>query len=414
MYAGLWNVSLFEAIKQRKNVKKSLKTIKQIEINQPELHISLVAEQLKISYEQMPCLVVTTSLYQSQEYIIVPFNQQDLSAKLIKLGEIATAYAKTNASSKEFGDTYLLEIVRQELSKTYTDTIVSYVLDPYIDSLIEMLDVSAFTDVSECKIRLERYQEIIQHLRGSLASLADSNLLESDFAQQRMQRLDRYCDVVCRLLAQYAELMSLPSTQNPVLDVDTQLLEADSALFLSTFQRVWSAYQLVYASSSTQLDYSTFTISLTKMIENEINLSIIQVVRQLLGIDFPAWYNRHQQGKHAKVMSGRLEIDFNRFVHQQLVLPGIGQSFNVAKYSSLNESLKQKISTYAQPEISTQDVDALYAQLLAQWELLIPKRNQSAHGTVVDEAAFNEVVQIVTQFREIFRLLACIKQKMRY
>ena len=69
---------------------------------------------------------------------------------------------------------------------------------------------------------------------------------------------------------------------------------------------------------------------------------------------------------------------------------------------------------YAQPEFTSRDIEVLYAQLLEQWELLIPKRNQSAHGAVVDESAFNDVIQIVTQFRDIFRLLACIKQKMRH
>jgi hypothetical protein len=362
----------------------------------------------------MPCLVVTTSLHRSQEYIVVPFSQHDLSAKLIKIGEIATAYAAKPSLSLNLNDAHLLEIVRQELSISYSDTIVSYILDPFIDSLIDILDISAFTDTSETKSRLERYQELIQHLRGSLASLADVDLLESDYAQQQMKRLDRYCDVVCRLLAQYADLLTLPSSSNAIIDVDTQLLETESALFLSTFQRVWSAYQSLYAESSTQLDYSTFTISLTKMIENEINLSIIQVVRQLLGIDFPTWYNTYQEGKKAKIISGKLEIDFNRFVHKQLVLPGIGQSYTVAKYSSLKDSLKHKVSMYAQPEFTSRDIEVLYAQLLEQWELLIPKRNQSAHGAVVDESAFNDVIQIVTQFRDIFRLLACIKQKMRH
>jgi hypothetical protein len=427
-YADMLNIPLFDAKKQRIHVNKSSKKIKQEEIRQSELHISLVSQQLQISYAQMPCLVVTTSLHSSQEYIVVPFSQHDLSAKLIKLGEIATAYAAKQSSSLNLNDThllkndtnllkndtYLLEIVRQELSKSYSDTIVSYILDPFIDSLIDMLDISAFTDTSETKSRLERYQELIQHLRGSLASLADVDLLESDYAQQRMKRLDRYCDVVCRLLAQYADLLTLPSSSNAMIDVDTQLLETESALFLSTFQRVWSAYQSLYAESSTQLDYSTFTISLTKMIENEINLSIIQVVRQLLGIDFPTWYNTYQEGKKAKIISGKLEIDFNRFVHKQLVLPGIGQSYTVAKYSSLKDLLKHKVSMYAQPEFTSRDIDVLYAQLLEQWELLIPKRNQSAHGAVVDESAFNDVIQIVTQFRDIFRLLACIKQKMRH
>ena len=89
-----------------------------------------------------------------------------------------------------------------------------------------------------------------------------------------------------------------------------QYMDEYSTKLLETYSLLSS---IISKREGEDLDYSGLTIYLVKIVENELHLSVGQMLRWAMGIDMPAYYNKYCRRKHrVMVPSGRQKVDLNQ------------------------------------------------------------------------------------------------------
>jgi len=72
-----------------------------------------------------------------------------------------------------------------------------------------------------------------------------------------------------------------------------ELLDSQSGKYYKSFARLYSFFR--QNQTIDDMDYSAFTLYLAKIIENELNLSILQKIRSICNISMPQYYNLYCQ-----------------------------------------------------------------------------------------------------------------------
>jgi len=120
-------------------------------------------------------------------------------------------------------------------------------------------------------------------------------------------------------------------------------------------------------------DYSSVIIGYTKFFENEINVTLVQKIREHLGIDMPDYYLRHYPRHGYFIVRGEknLNVDFNRGNRRtgKYIPPGLGQSLlsfktimydlnldiNEEQFVELGLQLNNIRNRVAHPEITSKE-----------------------------------------------------------
>jgi hypothetical protein len=114
--------------------------------------------------------------------------------------------------------------------------------------------------------------------------------------------------------------------------------------------------------------------------ENEINYSVVQWMRQRLGIEMPEYYYRHRSGKAALIeISADFRIDLNELRDGKLLLPSMGNARHAFKH------LTELHPDPLQGEIGPQ-------RFIAEWDSIRRERNTAAHPGIVHPEQVNVIV----------------------
>ena len=158
----------------------------------------------------------------------------------------------------------------------------------------------------------------------------------------------------------------------PHFIVNTNDLEPNSKVYLQTGNLLYQYYEQ-NKSSFSKLDYSPMILFIGKLFELEINLSIVQWIREnQFEIPMPDYFNEWCSDIATDALyklSYKREIDFNENRYEKWIAPSSGDS--EAVFRDLVQNKKKIIVKFSY-------ADEL--KLLENWEKLRLLRNAAAHG----------------------------------
>jgi hypothetical protein len=271
------------------------------------------------------------------------------------------------------------------------------------------MDISEYQDAANVRERLDRYLISINQLREKIEFYAKSDQFIQYNIFSRLERIDGYCTYLWKLLAANAQFAheftpELPNEQTePELLLPIDGLEEESSVFLRTQHQIMKIYERLHDDGE-PIDYSPLMISLTKIIELEINLSVVHILRALKGVDLPAFFNAYQPNVAAVYQSGNRTIDFNRpdYYRKRLILPGMGESLRVTEgYVTIHHDISKSIWNHE------------FAKLLDYWRKLYPMRNIVAHTERVGQDNYNSLVELLQSIQTLMPYLVTVKAHLR-
>ena len=150
-------------------------------------------------------------------------------------------------------------------------------------------------------------------------------------------------------------------------------------------------------------DYSSQAILLLNIVEREINQSIVQWQRMMLGIDVRKYFAAYQQGRHARYHGEKLDniIDFNKYCNdaerKNWQAPSMGRS-------------RAAIETYCDRHhvIPFPEADELF---FSRWAQMVSRRNRIIHLQTTRTFTLNEFYELKTFFENfMFSYLPALSQ----
>lgn len=167
------------------------------------------------------------------------------------------------------------------------------------------------------------------------------------------------------------------------VEIDNRIDE-ESKIILHTFNKelsnVYAAHMsrpvpMLSLSKPTQtVEFSSLIHSLAKIMEIELNNSIVQYIRLLKGIEMPQYYNRIKPDFRAFVqIPGMDACDVNGSRNGEL------KSQTIGSIKLLIESCEEELDPLFDGQIS---------EFLPLWKNIHKKRNDSSHTSIISEEEF--------------------------
>jgi hypothetical protein len=336
--------------------------------------------------------------------------------KLIKLGEIASGLRRLPTRLVSDVD-YIAGMISKELTTSFEEQVIRSEIDDISTNLLEIMDISEYNDESNVRERSDRYLAAINKIREKIAFLAESNQFIQYNVFSHLARIDGYCTYLWKLLATSAQFdlhdASESTAQELLLPLDG--LEEESSVFLRTQHQIMQLYEQLHDDDEL-IDYSPLMISLTKIIELEINMSVVHVLRILKGVEVPKYFNAYQPNVEATYQTKYRTIDFNRpdRTRTQLILPGMGESYAVTT-GDINIRVRDTMYEMIRHHhgMSKPKWDREFKKIIEYWSKLYPMRNVVAHAQRVDRTDYDSLVELMIAIRDVMPYLITIKSCLR-
>ena len=361
----------------------------------PSITAFSLANALKISADDIPCIVVTEQ-FDLNKFVWFKTSAYHLKEQLIQLGYLAERTRPISHVRKDWeklGLDLCAGFGAQELRSSLAVTLTS---------VLDFVMAGTAADPGSRRRALVRARETIAQLYARL------NEIKKHHEDIDNEELDRLCASIVSFLAQLSDRASFDLED--FVAVRRELLEVDLFQILRTAQGVLQALEThqahgLFPDESEKLDYTPGVICLAKVFEKEANLSVVHWARQRVGITLPEFFNRHQPGVRAVVVSdfpGGRKIDLNLKRQGKWLPPGIGQS----------ELACMELSKEMLPDgLDTKD----WTLLLQLWASIRHYRNRAAHTELMDRASFlivRDALQTLSK-NQIFDRLSLMKTQYR-
>ena len=159
-----------------------------------------------------------------------------------------------------------------------------------------------------------------------------------------------------------------------------QCLEPDSKFFYKSYQNIINVEGVE--------EFSPFCSYLHNILEIEINATVLQLMREAVGIKMPEWYDKFCPVKNVYVQTEYEKINLNKYrdrTQRKFVSPGFGKVYYALlvllnKKSALNKTLQE----YFHNELEV---------FINCWYKLFNQRNNLAHTMVIDRDEYNMTVE---------------------
>jgi len=192
------------------------------------------------------------------------------------------------------------------------------------------------------------------------------------------------------------------------------LLDGDSKRFWDTYSRLFS---FIGERSRENLDYSAFILYLGKIVENELNLSVCQMLRQAMGIAMPDFYNRYcYRTDKVYIPTERQDVPLNKYIYKheedrkQLESVALGNLLHAYKTAVGIEQSYLPNWQVPNPE----SLEKVPEELLPIWDGIARLRNDAAHSRSVNAELFNIIFEYFNRFLGLYIIeLNQIKEKLR-
>ena len=361
--------------------------------------VFVLCKDLGIPESALPCIVVTNDFIDGN---IVWFstNKRALGDDLSELNEAA-----------EFeSDDLLISAVRSNpklkivstLEKSFAQ-ILSEAFSLNASSTDIDADIHGAENVAKDKIRslLQEVKEI------KLQVQTPNNTLNQNIDIEENDILVVYEDMMTKILSQILSKyeMSRPSFE---LNFYKQFLEPKSFEFLLSGYKVLRLFE-----TETDFDFSSAVMPMAKVLENEINHSIVQWLRKKLAIRFPDYFCRYEVGKNAFVRYRGKTTNLNevdRETQSWKPLP-----IGISKYALEGYLTQNNLNAIPSNNKYYYFDSSQLADFNAIWEDIRLIRNKAGHSenlSIQDGLAINNKLKELLDKRYFFKL-SLIKNNLR-
>ena len=338
-----------------------------------------IAQALDIDFDDLPAIILTKD-FRFKEFQVIRTNPESIEEQMTEIG-----YFSSNISG-----TFSLEDVSfQELVKSINKEGDSYFLSgdrPLAKVLSDFLSFKVLKTGRNQQIRIAKRQvsDVIQYFK------------RRKLFGEGLERLNLF------MLGCLANLSERRRSQSK-LSIDPRC-EEESRVILKTFNKVYSLFEPFdqdvqsYVSASGQwkgkaaesryvedLDYSILVMSLSKILEIELNVSLVQWFRSTLGIEMPAYFKKYKRSRETYTLlpsevlvNDPWPIDFNKRKRGNWNAPGMGETKLITKTFMMERDLPKEISSYE--------------HLLMYWDPIHKQRNRAAHTETVSREDFKTVL----------------------
>lgn len=359
-----------------------------------------LATALGISSEHLPCIVVTHS-FTGRDFVGFQTDETLIEAQLTELGYIAQRHIPATPLPEA------LELFLRHHSRNLFSTQIKQDVSALTQSLAKTLsDVLSFTVVvdkatnSSQVMQDKAFRQAKRSINELYHQLVRIKHSATDDAATQLEQLSLHILSVFALLNQ-----NQSASLERFIPIDPMHLESDSYQILRTAYKV---YELLLSDQERRVeeileqtnDYSPGVIALAKVFEKEINLSLVQWLRQYRGVRLPDYFARYQSGKTVKVD----DVNLNNHRAGLWLPPELGKSKFAFRTVAFTENRLP-------PAWNLQNAH----QLLDHWDTIHKKRNDAAHDRVLMpndlETVKNSFTQLATQgyFRKFYELKVTLR-----
>ena len=195
--------------------------------------------------------------------------------------------------------------------------------EPLLDLLIDFVSISStLVDNHAAKAQLLHADKVIEKLRKKLKVYSGTDIGD------RVFHLFEAIEIVVSLVSNSKEPLALPFLQNINHDIlidnnghrqdkDYYIRQLKNGEKLDNYsKKLYKSYYLisqVVNGREEDIDYSGLTIYLGKIVENELHLSIGQMLRWSMGIEMPKYFNKYCRWKrNVLVPAGNQVVNLNK------------------------------------------------------------------------------------------------------
>ena len=347
----------------------------------------------RLDLKQFPVILLTDNLNDSR-YITLNTDKERIVSQLESIGSyVSLQNRRFSIQTKLFADFLqtLGDFQRKEtIDNEYLSTNIADILAIHSltdDGLYGLPPIN--NEQTTASIQIE---DAINRLQSAYLEIRDNFEAQSEKLYSLLEILTHYFYIVITKEQHiYRFKESNPKEETEFFDK----LTSDSQIFYNTFNSLNGYYNSKFINIHD--DYSPLSLNLCKIIEEELNASIVQLIRQIYGIRMPKYYRIHDRRR------GRVEVG-NNLINQydrntgKLCTVTIGGIINMLQY--LNDD---RLIEYCRDEF----IDKL--------ETFRDYRNMAAHPRVLSEEDF---LAMKDCFYEILKnwidLLNNLKQRLQH
>lgn len=346
-------------------------------------------------------LVLTDDL-SSNNFYEVPISAETIEDQLL----LVTKYCDDDASGVEHTPGDFKKLLTSLNAKEYKS--VNALLDILIDftSMISSL-IDKEPHLHEEQLR--HVDSVIDKLRTMMKAYNGPDYEEKVFHLFEMMEI-----VYTKLFRTYQ------SRLDPRHRPDEQSNHVSNRYLDNYSNRLYRTYSLLSSitrRTAENLDYSGLTIYLGKIVENELHLSIEQMVRYAMGIDMPTYYNKYcSLCRKLEIQVGKQFVNLNRRQFQsdntraEAKLQGIPMGTLLVTYETM---LERPETVYPEPDTDRlQELDSETMSFLKNFSSSY--RNPAGHLDSNSKQTYKGASEAFNQFLDNYLVhLYDIKQSLR-
>ena len=264
-------------------------------------------------------------------------------------------------------------------------------------ALTDALEFISAINSPDSNLRQQVIRRLQENLPNTLSNLQNKLKLykEKELFKEK-EKFETLCEKVALCLK---DLNSYNLSWDDFIAVDPRLLEEDSRRLLETAHKAMDLLEQ-HKTGEEEIDYTPGVICLGKAFEREINLSVVNWMRKLCGVELPKYFNQYQPNLV-------LERDFLDLNKEPWRPPDFSKSERIYRKVALNSMPDNEMS-----------LDKENRKLLRRcWGQIRKQRNNAAHysirSPIIKQQDFNEVKDALVELanNNVFDVFSDMKKK---
>lgn len=419
-------------IEATRDEREYLKTLTLGEGKTDDFELQHLKQLFKVEEKENPVIILTTDL-NSKTYAVIDTSTEIIEKQLREIGKFCRCQEKPQSCQ----DPNFKRLVRdlQECKsynwENYSDEISSFPL-PLRYSLIATFSRIQKRNIESSKDDLQELPNIIQfnrQLMDLIVALLQEIKIRDILIEKLIRRIylkeqtEEQCDELLSLLQErelfqkstdiwFQELANAKIICLPQQEVDREYLindisdewEQDSQIYAKTHNELCRAllHNGNRENNNDEFDFACLSFYMPKIWENEINRSIVQKMRQHIGIEMPEyWFRYKESNEEFCIRCGNRTIDLNNRYGRQ----------NNWKAPTIGDSRYAYDTLIREQRMHPIENNDLFSNL---WGNLNNARNRTTHWEPIDMGTFMYTYSRFNQLKDqFFPTLMAIKREMR-
>ena len=347
----------------------------------------VLAQQLKVDFDDLPIIVLTNN-FSLNQYRVVKTCSHSIEKQITEIG----FFCSQNKTGFSIENDLAFNKLIDEIDLCGGSSLISNE-EALSNSLVDFL--SFFIKKSDTE-DARKAKQLIPSIVNKY-----SRLIRNHDDPKRIEQLNLF------LLGSLANSIR-GEVFRPIISISSDI-EYESKIILNTFNKVFPFFgdlaNIHNDNNYNEVDYSPLIISLGKIFEIEVNLSIVHWIRQELGIELPDYYKKRKDVDKDYIVVPNFpnsrSIDFNNGNGTKWFPPGIGQS-------------ELAFRNYCEQGNIPDEIDNC-KEFLFNWKRIRLFRNESAHSIILNHGDFQEVLSVfnLLNSNDRFDQLTSIKSSLR-